>query len=164
MAPDSNGGKLVGKLSGVAQSVSSIVSVVVVLIGLVVWSARQEGRIGELEHRMVELEQRGTRTLAEKTSVISEHVDALNAAQTELQKRLEQFNSAGSQAGLILAERVANDERQEALTRERVQALGGRDEDFAKRIGEIVLMVQKLDGRIDVLENEVRHIKNGTRP
>jgi hypothetical protein len=152
--------KLPFKLCGGLQGMSSIISVVVVLIGLVVWSARQEARIGELERHVkaeeqhvAELEQRGTRALAERISVMSEHVDALNAASVELQKRVDQINTSGSQAGLILAERLANDEREALVTRERVA-------EFGKRLADDILRAQKLSGRIDVLENEVQHLKN----
>lgn len=133
MAQENSNGrgiKLPFKISDALQGMSSIVSVVVVLIGLVVWSARQEARIGEIEHRskaleehFTELEQRGTRALAERASILSEHVDALNAAIAELQKRVDQINNSGSQAGLILAERLANDERQMTLTRQRLDEL-----------------------------------------
>ena len=133
------------------------------LIGLVVWSARQEARIGEMEDRakaqeehISELEQRGTRALAERVGVMSEHIDANNAAVADLQKRLDQFNSAGSQAGLILAERVANDERDAVVTRERIA-------EFGKRLADNILETQRLSGRIDVLENEVSHLKQQHR-
>ena len=137
MAPDNNNGrgiKLPFKMSELLSGASSIVSVVVVLIGLVVWSARQEGRIGELEHRvqvdnerLADLDRRGTREMAERVGIVNEHVETLKASFNEMQKRLEVVNSTGSQAGLLLAERVANDERQATLTRERVQALDIRN-------------------------------------
>lgn len=154
--PANNGGiKLPFRLSELLQGASSIVSVVVVLIGLVVWSARQEGRIGELEHRikndedkLADLDMRGTRALAERLSVLAQGVDTLKVAHNELRVYVDTINNQGSQAGLVLAERLANDERQAVLTRERVQSFDAQ-----------ILALQKLSGRLDVLEGEIKHLR-----
>jgi hypothetical protein len=157
--------KLPFQLSEVLRGVSSIVSIAVVLIGLVVWSARQEGRIGELEHRvkndeaqLADLDRRGTREMAERTGLLAQDINALKASYSELQKRVDLINSAGSQAGLLLAERVGNDARQSALTRERMQVLDARDEEFNKRLSAQVLDAQKINGHLDLVDAEAKRL------
>lgn len=167
MAQQDNGRgiKLPFKLADALHGASSIVSMVVVLIGLVVWSAKQEGRIGELEHRVEaqgdtlnELERRGTRAMAERVGNLNDRLESLKATTGELQKRLDQINNAGSQAGLLLAERVSNDERQASLTRERLQVLDARDEEFSKRLAAATLDAQKITGRLDLVDAEARRL------
>jgi chaperonin cofactor prefoldin len=81
------------------------VSIIVVLVGIVVWSVRQEGRINEVfasqlaqDKRLEDFDVHGTRALSERVSLLTDHLRSLEKREddrnTQIEKVAVELNSS----------------------------------------------------------------------
>lgn len=107
--------------------------ILIAMIGLVIWTVRQEGRISqlEIEHRDIDqkignLEQHGTRTMAERISVLNEQLQSLD--------RREQATTVSfDQRFINMSARLTE---HDAVVR-RFEVIAARQEDVLRRLTEL---------------------------
>lgn len=131
-----------GGLRDYLSGVANLLVIMATLVTLIAWTVRQEYKIGDLENRVVNIEQYGTRALSEKVTVLSQQL--LNLDQREA--------SSSANNSKRISDEVSELNKRIAEQAQRAYALDTE----LRKVGILDARQQELYRRVEILEGILR--------